>query len=177
YGVNPEVGHEQMAGLNFPHGIAQALWSGKLFHLDLNGQSGIKYDQDLRFGAGDLRSAFWLVDLLETAGYDGPRHFDFKPPRTEDLEGVWESAAGCMRNYLILKERAAAFRADPEVQEALRAARLPELALPTAEDGLAGLLADRSAFEEFDVDEAAARGMAFERLDQLAMDHLLAARG
>ncbi|MEU6107279.1 xylose isomerase [Streptomyces albidoflavus] len=177
YGVNPEVGHEQMAGLNFPHGIAQALWSGKLFHLDLNGQSGIKYDQDLRFGAGDLRSAFWLVDLLETAGYDGPRHFDFKPPRTEDLEGVWESAAGCMRNYLILKERAAAFRADPEVQEALRAARLPELAQPTAEDGLAGLLADRSAFEEFDVDEAAARGMAFERLDQLAMDHLLAARG
>ncbi|MFE1147745.1 xylose isomerase [Streptomyces albidoflavus] len=177
YGVNPEVGHEQMAGLNFPHGIAQALWSGKLFHLDLNGQSGIKYDQDLRFGAGDLRSAFWLVDLLETAGYDGPRHFDFKPPRTEDIEGVWESAAGCMRNYLILKERAAAFRADPEVQEALRAARLPELALPTAEDGLAGLLADRSAFEEFDVDEAAARGMAFERLDQLAMDHLLAARG
>ncbi|MEU7373608.1 xylose isomerase [Streptomyces albidoflavus] len=177
YGVNPEVGHEQMAGLNFPHGIAQALWSGKLFHLDLNGQSGIKYDQDLRFGAGDLRSAFWLVDLLETAGYDGPRHFDFKPPRTEDLEGVWESAAGCMRNYLILKERAAAFRADPEVQEALRAARLPELALPTAEDGLAGLLADRSAFEEFDVDGAAARGMAFERLDQLAMDHLLAARG
>ncbi|MFE6717549.1 xylose isomerase [Streptomyces albidoflavus] len=177
YGVNPEVGHEQMAGLNFPHGIAQALWSGKLFHLDLNGQSGIKYDQDLRFGAGDLRSAFWLVDLLETAGYDGPRHFDFKPPRTEDLEGVWESAAGCMRNYLILKERAANFRADPEVQEALRAARLPELAQPTAEDGLAGLLADRSAFEEFDVDEAAARGMAFERLDQLAMDHLLAARG
>ncbi|MEU7449223.1 xylose isomerase [Streptomyces diastaticus] len=177
YGVNPEVGHEQMAGLNFPHGIAQALWSGKLFHLDLNGQSGIKYDQDLRFGAGDLRSAFWLVDLLETAGYDGPRHFDFKPPRTEDLDGVWESAAGCMRNYLILKERAAAFRADPEVQEALRAARLPELALPTAEDGLAGLLADRSAFEEFDVDAAADRGMAFERLDQLAMDHLLAARG
>ena len=84
YGVNPEVGHEQMAGLNFPHGIAQALWAGKLFHIDLNGQSGIKYDQDLRFGAGDLRSAFWLVDLLETAGYDGPRHFDFKPPRTED---------------------------------------------------------------------------------------------
>ena len=87
YGVNPEVGHEQMAGLNFPHGIAQALWAGKLFHIDLNGQSGIKYDQDLRFGAGDLRAAFWLVDLLETAGYAGPRHFDFKPPRTEDFDG------------------------------------------------------------------------------------------
>ena len=119
-GVNPEVGHEQMAGLNFAHGIAQALWAGKLFHIDLNGQHGIKYDQDLRFGAGDLRSAFWIVDLLEGAGgtgpvYTGPRHFDFKPPRTEDLDGVWASAAGCMRNYLILKERAAAFRADPEV--------------------------------------------------------------
>jgi xylose isomerase len=177
YGVNPEVGHEQMAGLNFPHGIAQALWAGKLFHIDLNGQSGIKYDQDLRFGAGDLRAAFWLVDLLENAGYTGPRHFDFKPPRTEDLDGVWASAAGCMRNYLILKERAAAFRADPEVQEALRASRLDELAQPTAADGLQALLADRSAFEEFDVDAAAARGMAFERLDQLAMDHLLGARG
>ncbi|MYV52702.1 MULTISPECIES: xylose isomerase [Streptomyces] len=176
FGVNPEVGHEQMAGLNFPHAIAQALWSGKLFHIDLNGQNGIKYDQDLRFGAGDLRAAFWLVDLLETAGWDGARHFDFKPPRTEDFHGVWASAAGCMRNYLILKERAAAFRADPQVQEALRAARLDELALPTAADGLAGLLGDAGAYEEFDVEAAAARGMAFEHLDQLAMDHLLGAR-
>ncbi|MFI2618107.1 xylose isomerase [Streptomyces sp. NPDC018584] len=177
FGVNPEVGHEQMAGLNFPHSIAQALWADKLFHIDLNGQTGIKYDQDLRFGAGDLRSAFWLVDLLERGGYEGPRHFDFKPPRTEDYEGVWASAAGCMRNYLILRERAAAFRADPEVRDALNASRLDELALPTAEDGLSGLLADRSAYEAFDVEAAAARGMAFERLDQLAMDHLLGARG
>ena len=175
FGVNPEVGHEQMAGLNFPHSIAQALWSGKLYHIDLNGQSGIKYDQDLRFGAGDLRAAFWLVDLLETAGWDGSRHFDFKPPRTEDFNGVWASAAGCMRNYLILKERAAAFRADPLVQEALRASRVDELAQPTAPDGVAGLLADRSAFEEFDAEAAGARGMAFEHLDQLAMDHLLGA--
>ncbi|NEA41694.1 xylose isomerase [Streptomyces sp. SID11385] len=177
YGVNPEVGHEQMAGLNFAHGIAQALWSGKLFHLDLNGQNGIKYDQDLRFGAGDLRNAFWLVDLLETAGYEGPRHFDFKPPRTEDFDGVWASAAGCMRNYLILKERAAAFRADPKVQEALKAARLDQLALPTAGDGLASLLADKSAYEDFDVEAAAERGMAFEALDQLATDHLLGVQG
>ncbi len=178
-GLNPEVGHEQMAGLNFPHGIAQALWHGKLFHIDLNGQSGIKYDQDLRFGAGDLRSAFWLVDLLESAGYEGPRHFDFKPPRTEDFDGVWASAAGCMRNYLILKEKAAAFRADPAVQEALRAARLDELARPTLNEGetAADLLADKSAFEEFDVEAAARRGMAFEQLDQLAMDHLLGVRG
>ena len=177
-GVNPEVGHEQMAGLNFPHGIAQALWHGKLFHIDLNGQTGIKYDQDLRFGAGDLRSAFWLVDLLESAGYQGPRHFDFKPPRTEDYAGVWASAAGCMRNYLLLKERAAAFRADPEVQEALRASRLHELAQPTLDAGEtpAALLADRSAYEDFDPDALAARGMAFEHLDQLAMDHLLGAR-
>jgi xylose isomerase len=178
YGVNPEVGHEQMAGLNVPHGIAQALWAGKLFHIDLNGQNGIKYDQDLRFGAGDLRQAFWLVDLLENAGYEGPRHFDFKPPRTEDAEGVWASAAGCMRNYLILRERAAAFRGDPEVREALRASRVDELARPTLEAGEtpAALLADRGAFEDFDLDAAARRGMAFERLDQLAMDHLLAVR-
>ncbi|MEW1860944.1 xylose isomerase [Streptomyces sp. NBC_00669] len=177
-GVNPEVGHEQMAGLNFPHGIAQALWHGKLFHLDLNGQTGIKYDQDLRFGAGDLRSAFWLVDLLERGGYEGPRHFDFKPPRTEDMSGVWASAAGGMRNYLILKERAAAFRADPVVQEALRVSGLDELAQTTlgADESLADLLADRSAYEDFDADAVAERGMAFEALDQLAMDHLLGVR-
>ncbi len=178
FGVNPETGHEQMAGLNFPHGIAQALWAGKLFHIDLNGQSGIKYDQDLRFGAGDLRQAFWLVDLLESAGYTGPRHFDFKPPRTEDADGVWASAAGCMRNYLALKAKAAAFRADPVVEDALRAARLDQLARPTLAPGetVGELLADRSAFEEFDPDAAGRRGMAFEHLDQLAMDHLLGLR-
>jgi hypothetical protein len=115
--------------------IAQALWSGKLFHIDLNGQNGPKFDQDLRFGAGDLRSAFWLVDLLESSDYSGPLHFDFKPPRTEDYDGVWASAAGCMRNYLILKERALAFRADPEVQEALRTSKLHELAEPTLDKG------------------------------------------
>jgi xylose isomerase len=177
-GLNPEVGHEQMAGLNFPHGIAQVLWSGKLFHIDLNGQSGIKYDQDLRFGAGDLRQSFWLVDLLETAGYEGPRHFDFKPPRTEDFDGVWASAAGCMRNYLVLKQKAAAFRADPEVQAALRTSRLDQLAQSTLAEGetLADLLADRSAFEDYDPAAAAERGMAFEQLDQLALDHLLGVR-
>ncbi|MBE9500013.1 xylose isomerase [Streptomyces sp. GKU 257-1] len=175
FGVNPEVGHEQMAGLNYPHAIAQAIWAGKLFHLDLNGQSGAKYDQDLRFGAGDLRAAFWLVDLLEHSGYAGPRHFDFKPPRTEDAAGVWASAAGCMRNYLILRERAAAFRADPAVQEALRAARVDELSRPTLgpQETPGALLADRAAFEDFDPAAAAERGMAFEHLDQLAMDHLL----
>ena len=118
-GLNPEVGHEEMAGLNFAAGITQALWHGKLFHVDLNGQHGPRYDQDLRFGAGNLRGAFWTVDALEQGGYDGYLHFDFKPPRTEDADGVWESARGCMANYLALKEKAAAFRADPEVQQAL----------------------------------------------------------
>ena len=118
-----------MAGLNFAAGIAQALYHGKLFHIDLNGQRGIKYDQDLVFGHGDLHNAFALVDLLENGGpggvpaYDGPRHFDYKPSRTEDETGVWDSAAANMSTYLLLKERAAAFRADPEVQEALAAAQ------------------------------------------------------
>ena len=172
-GVNPEVGHEQMAGLNFAHGVAQALWAGKLFHIDLNGQRGVKYDQDLRFGAGDVKEAFFLVDLLESAGYEGPLHFDFKPPRTEDMSGVWESASACMRNYLILKEKAAAFRADPEVAAALEASRVPELSLPTLGEGesLADVLA-----EEIDLADVGGRGYHFERLDQLALEHLLGVR-
>jgi xylose isomerase len=177
-GVNPEVGHEQMAGLNFVHGIAQALWHGKLFHIDLNGQNGPKYDQDLVFGHGNLINAFFLVDLLESAGYDGMRHFDYKPLRTEDYAGVWASAAANMRTYLLLKERAAAFRADPEVQAAKQAAGWNELATPTLADGEghAGLLADRSAFEDFDPDAAAQRGYGFVHLNQLALEHLMGAR-
>ena len=172
-GLNPEVGHEEMAGLNFAHGIAQALWHGKLFHIDLNGQHGPRFDQDLRFGAGNLRGAFWTVDTLESGGYTGPRHFDYKPPRTEDIGGVWDSAAACMRTYLILRERAAAFRADPEVRQALADARVDELARPTLAPG--ETLDDVRA-ERPDIEALAARGMAFERLDQLAMDHLLGAR-
>ncbi|HEY5032178.1 MAG TPA: xylose isomerase [Actinomycetes bacterium] len=177
-GVNPEVGHEQMAGLNFVHGIAQALWQGKLFHLDLNGQHGPKFDQDLTFGHGDLISAFFLVDLLETGGYEGPRHFDYKPLRTEDMDGVWASAAANMRTYLLLRERAAAFRADPEVQAAMIASRQDQLARPTLAAGetYADLLADRSAFEDFDADAAAAGGYSFTQIDQLAVEHLLGAR-
>jgi xylose isomerase len=185
-GVNPEVGHEQMAGLNFAAGIAQALYQGKLFHIDLNGQRGIKYDQDLVFGHGDLHNAFALVDLLENGGanggpsYDGPRHFDYKPSRTEDFTGVWDSAAANMRTYLLLKERAAAFRADPEVQEALAASRVPELSVPTLAPGESydDLLADRSAFEDFDADAYfGGKGFGFVRLQQLALEHLLGARG
>ncbi|MFC9561917.1 xylose isomerase [Agromyces sp. NPDC056965] len=185
-GVNPEVGHEQMAGLNFSAGIAQALYHGKLFHIDLNGQRGIKYDQDLVFGHGDLHNAFALVDLLEHGGpggapaYTGPRHFDYKPSRTEDETGVWDSAAANMRTYLLLKERAAAFRADPEVQEALTAAKVFELGQPTLGEGEghAELLADRTAFEDFDADAyLGGHGFGFVRLQQLATEHLLGARG
>jgi xylose isomerase len=172
-GVNPETGHEEMAGLNYAHGLAQALWAGKLFHIDLNGQTGPRYDQDFRFGAGNARGAFWTVDIVENGGYDGPRHFDFKPPRTEDMDGVWASAAACMRNYLILRDKVTAFRADPEVQEALRAARVDQLAVPTVADG--ETVADIRA-ETFDPDEAALRGMAFEHLDQLALEHLYGVR-
>jgi xylose isomerase len=183
-GVNPEVGHEQMAGLNFAAGIAQALWAGKLFHIDLNGQRGIKFDQDLVFGHGDLLNAFFLVDLLEHGApgggpvYDGPRHFDYKPSRTEDITGVWDSAAACMRTYLLLRERAAGYRADPEVQQAFANSGVTALAEPTLSAGetLAELRADPSAFEDFDPDAVGARGYGFVRLNQLAVEHLLGAR-
>jgi xylose isomerase len=177
-GVNPEVGHEQMSNLNMVHGVAQALWAGKLFHIDLNGQHGPKFDQDLVFGHGDLINAFSLVDLLETAGYEGPRHFDFKPSRTEDISGVWDSAEANMRMYLLLKERAAAFRADPGVQAALAAAKVPELATPTLNEGetYTDLLNDRSAWEDFDPDAVGAKGYGFVKLHQLAIDHVLRAR-
>ncbi len=184
-GVNPETGHEQMAGLNFMHGISQALYSGKLFHIDLNGQRGIKFDQDLVFGHGDLANAFALVDLLENGGpdgspaYTGPRHFDYKPSRTEDIEGVWTSAAANMRMYLLLRERATAFRADPEVAEALAAARVDELRTPTLNPGetYRDLLSDRSAYEDFDAESYfGGKGFGFVRLQQLAVEHLMGAR-
>jgi len=183
-GINPEVGHEQMANLNYTHGIAEAIWLGKLFHIDLNGQHGPKFDQDLVFGHGDLIQAFSTVDLLENGGpdggptYDGPRHFDYKPLRTEDMDGVWRSAAANMRTYLLLKERAAAFRADPEVQEALAAAKVPDLRTPTLAAGetFEDLLADRSALEDFDAETVAERGAGVTRVDQLMIEHLLGAR-
>ena len=183
-GLNPETGHEQMAGLNYTSGLAQALWSEKLFHIDLNGQKSIKYDQDLVFGHGDLFSAFGTVDLIENGfpsggpRYDGPRHFDYKPSRTESIKGVWESAAANMATYILLKERALAFRADPEVQAAMEEAGVLELAVPTLAEGetLADLRADDSAFAELDVDAVAARGFGFVRLNQLALEHALGAR-
>ena len=180
-GLNPETGHEQMAGLNYTHALAQALNAGKLFHIDLNGQSGIKYDQDKAFGHGDLASAFFTVDLLENGfpgggpRYEGPRHFDYKPSRTEGMEGVWESARANMEMYLMLARKARAFREDPATRELLEAASVSELAQPTLAPGesLEGFLADRGAYEEFDATAAGAREYHFVELYQQAMRHLV----
>ena len=169
-GLNPEVGHEQMAGLNFVHGIAQALWHKKLFHIDLNGQHGPKYDQDLVFGHGDLKSAFFLVDLLERYNYSGPKHFDYKPARTENDKGVWESASANMRTYLALKERAAAFRSDSRVIAAMKESNIPGLTEPTLAKGETW---KDLAKDVFDVEAAGKRGYGYEAVDQLALEHLM----
>ena len=169
-GLNPEVGHEQMAGLNFVHGIGQALFHKKLFHIDLNGQHGPKYDQDLVFGHGDLKSAFFLVDLLERYKYDGPKHFDYKPLRTESDEGVWASASANMRTYILLQERARAFREDPRTKAALAKSGVDELLQPT----VSGAESWREiASENFDVEAAGKRGYHYEELDQLALEYLI----
>ena len=173
-GLNPEVGHEQMANLNFVHGIAQALWQKKLFHIDLNGQRGPKYDQDFVFGHGDLKSAFFLVELLERYNYEGMKHFDYKPVRTENDNGVWESATANMRMYLILKERAAAFRSDPRVIEAMKNSNIPGLAEPTMNPGESWR---DLAKDSFDLEAAGLRGYSYEVLDQLAMEHLMGVKG
>ncbi len=169
-GLNPEVGHEQMAGLNFVHGIAQALWQKKLFHIDLNGQHGPKFDQDLVFGHGDLKSAFFLVELLERYKYDGPKHFDYKPGRTEDDKGVWDSATANMRTYLALKDRATAYRTDPRVIAAQKDSNIPGLTENTMG---AGESWKDLAKDSFDVEAAGARGYQYEALNQLALEHLM----
>ncbi len=169
-GVNPEVGHEQMAGLNFVHGISQALFHRKLFHIDLNGQHGPKFDQDLVFGHGDLKSAFFLVDLLERYNYQGPKHFDYKPARTEDDNGVWESATANMRTYLLLKERAIAFRNDPRVKAAMVESHIDQLEIPTLSSGESWKDIE---LDSIDVEAAGARGYGYEKIDQLAIEHLM----
>ena len=169
-GLNPEVGHEQMAGLNFVHGIAQALWQKKLFHIDLNGQHGPKFDQDLVFGHGDVKSAFFLVELLERYKYDGPKHFDYKPGRTEDDKGVWDSATANMRTYLALKERATAYRNDPRVIAAQKDSNIPGL---TENTMAAGESWKDLAKDSFDVEAAGVRGYQYEALNQLALEHLM----
>jgi xylose isomerase len=169
-GVNPEVAHETMAGLSFLHGIGQALWAGKLFHIDLNGQRIGRYDQDFRFGAEDLKEAFLLVRLLENADYGGPVHFDAHSYRNENADGVWDFAAGCMRTYTALAERARQFDALSEAQEALAAASTPELGQATA-SGLEE--ADALRAEADGLDALAQRGYFNERLDQLVVEVLL----
>ena len=180
-GVNPEVAHENMSGLSMVHVVAQAMDAEKLFHIDLNAQRIGRYDQDLRFGSEDQKGAFFLVRLLEgaggRAGYGGPRHFDAHAYRTEDVAGVWDFAAGCMRTYKILASRAEAFDADERVREIIE----ENHADPT---GIAPLLASYSAASlatlsalDLDPDALGARAKRYERLDQLAVEHILGAAG
>jgi xylose isomerase len=174
-GVNPEVAHEHMAGLNITHAVAQAWEAGKLFHIDLNDQIPGRYDQDLRFGSGNPKAAFWLVKFLEDVGYDGPRAFDAHAYRTEDYDGVKAFARGCMRTYLILKERATRWNKDPEIKTLLaEIAALNENARPVGNyrKENAALLLE----QHFDRTALAAKGLQYERLDQLTIDILLGVR-
>jgi xylose isomerase len=173
-GVNPEVAHEHMAGLNMTHSVAQAWEAGKLFHIDLNDQVPGRYDQDLRFGSANPKAAFWLVKFLEEVGYDGPRHFDAHAYRSEDYDGVKEFARGCMRTYLILKDKAAQWNSHPEIKVLL--AEINE----TNGDGTVGKFDKASAASllsrEFDRTALASKGLKYERLDQLTTDILLGVR-
>jgi xylose isomerase len=173
-GVNPEYAHETMPGLNFHHAVAQALECGKLFHIDLNGQKPGKYDQDLRFGSEDQKGCFFLVKLLEDSGWDGSRHFDAHPYRTEDEEGVWDFAVGCMRTYNILKAKVQKFNADPEIQGILHEIR------STDGNGWLGMYSKERAAQlrrdPIDINQHARRGLHYEKLDQLTTELLLGVR-
>jgi len=171
-GLNPEFAHETMSGLAFNHGVAQALWQGKLFHIDLNAQRAGKFDQDYRFGSEGVRDAFYLVKLLEDTGWDGMRHFDSHAYRTEDADGVWEFAAASMRTYLILREKARRFHADPDITAAMEEAQVAGLREPTTPEG--GLRAIRAA--DYDLAALGAQGYGMERLDALVDELLLGVR-
>jgi xylose isomerase len=175
-GVNPEVGHEQMAGLNFYHVAAQALEAGKLFHIDLNDQKGPRFDQDLRFGSEGIKNLFFLVKLLEEKGYEGPRHFDAHAYRSEDEDGVWDFAAGCMRNYLIFKEKARRFNEDSEIQALLSEIRSHQSG---STDGPLKFSKDRAEqIKSMDLDriQLSRKRLPYEKLDQLVIDLLLGMR-
>jgi xylose isomerase len=174
-GVNPEFAHEQMAGLNFMHGVAQAWEAGKLFHIDLNDQSPGRYDQDLRFGSASLKQTFWLVKFLEDVGYQGPRHFDAHAYRTEDYEGVKDFARGCMRTYLMLKEKAAEWNADPEIQAILKEVGSGNGHLPSTAR-YSKRTAEALLGHEFDKNKMMTKQLPYERLDQLTVDVLLGTR-
>jgi xylose isomerase len=175
-GVNPEVAHETMAGLSFSAAVGQALWADKLFHVDLNGQRVGRYDQDFRFGQEDIKDAFFLVRMLELAGYAGPLHFDARPLRVEGVEGIWDFARGCMRTYLILREKAQQYEADPEIQEARRAAGAIDLGAPTVEGGYSSAAVERLRAESHDYEALGARETRNEQLDQLVTELLLGVR-
>ena len=174
-GVNPEVAHEQMAGLNFMHGVAQAWEAGKLFHIDLNDQAPGRYDQDLRFGSANPKSAFWLVKLLEDVGYAGPRHFDAHAYRTENCEGVKDFARGCMRTYLILKEKAKRWNEDREIQTILTEISAETKGVPRC-DKYSHSESSALLAHSFNKDAMAQKKLPYERLDQLTVEILLGAR-
>jgi xylose isomerase len=175
-GVNPEVAHEHMAGLNFMHGVAQAWEAGKLFHIDLNDQYPGRYDQDLRFGSRDIKAAFYLVKFLEDVGYDGSRHFDAHAYRSEDYQGVKDFARGCMRTYLMLKDKAAKFNADNEIQAILAEIKIEDPVMQTFLGKYTSEKAKALKAQSFDRPAIASRGLKYERLDQLTIDLLLGNR-
>jgi xylose isomerase len=172
-GVNPEVAHEHMAGINFTHGVAQAWEAGKLFHIDLNDQYPGRYDQDLRFGSRDLKAAFFLVKFLEDVGYNGSRHFDAHAYRTEDYEGVKYFARGCMKTYLILKEKAEQFNQDAEIQALLAEIKADDGSMTPYFGAYTPQKAAALKAQAFDRLAISARGLQYERLDQLTIDLLL----
>jgi len=175
-GLNPEFAHETMSGLNFTHAVAQTLWHGKLFHIDLNAQRIGKFDQDFRFGSEGVRDAFYLVKLLEESGWTGSRHFDAHAYRTESAEGVWDFARGCMRSYLILADKARRFSVDREIQEALAAAKAEQLHEPTSPQGMGSDALAAIKKGPYDIEGMAAQGYGHERLDQLVTELILGVR-
>lgn len=175
-GLNPEMAHEHMAGLNFLHAVAQAWEAGKLFHIDLNDQNYVRFDQDWRFGSQSLKQSFFLVKFLEDVGYTGSRHFDAHAYRTEDYKGVKDFARGCMRSYLILKEKAARFNADPEIQALLAEINAEDPAMAAFDGKYSHEKANALKAYTFDVPALATRGMHYEELDQLTVDLLLGIR-
>ncbi len=175
-GVNPEVAHEHMAGLNFVHGVAQALEAGKLFHIDLNDQKGPRFDQDFRFGSENIKTAFFLVKLLEDQKYDGPRHYDAHSYRTEDEAGVWDFALGCMRTYNMLKEKAHRFNTDSEIQALLAEINSGDQSYGGLLSGYSTDTVNRLKAATFDIEKLAQRGYRYEKLDQLTIELILGVR-
>jgi xylose isomerase len=176
-GLNPEFAHDTMANLNFVHGVAQALEAGKLFHIDLNDQKGARYDQDFRFGSESVKAHFFLVKLLEEKGYDGPRHFDAHAYRTEDVQGVWDFALGCMRTYNMFKAKAKRFGADAEIQAVLAQINGGDQSFGgLLSEGYSASAAGKLKATTFDLAALAQRGYQYEKLDQMTIELLLGTR-